>query len=80
MRKIKAPSGLDQSKIPFTQRKAVFSIRFLTVGVPYHSAYLQGAADKVCKEDLANEELWTPAQLSIPVYHTETGTCAFLSS
>jgi hypothetical protein len=37
-------SGLDQSKTPFSQRKPVFSIRFLLIGVPYHSEYLDGAA------------------------------------
>ena len=36
-RKVKAPSGLDQSKVPFSQRKPVFSVRFLVVGVPHHS-------------------------------------------
>jgi fatty acid synthase subunit alpha len=34
LRKIKTPSRLDQSKIPYSKRKAVFSIRFLVVGVP----------------------------------------------
>ena len=38
LRKVRAQSGLDQSKTPFSQRKPVFSIRFLLVGVPYHSA------------------------------------------
>jgi MaoC like domain len=36
---VRARSGLDQSKTPFSQRKPVFSIRFLLVGVPYHSEY-----------------------------------------
>ena len=38
LRKVRAQSGLDQSKTPFSQRKPVFSIKFLLVGVPYHSA------------------------------------------
>ncbi|KAJ7807708.1 hypothetical protein B0H13DRAFT_1669114 [Mycena leptocephala] len=58
LRKVRAPSGLDQSKTPFSQRKAVFSVRFLVVGVPYHSAYLVGATEKLIAEDLAGEELW----------------------
>ena len=77
LRKIKAPPGLDQGKIPYSQRKPVFSIRFLVVGVPYHSQYMAGATDKVM-EDLKNEELWTPADLKIPVYHTESGTYIYL--
>jgi len=32
-----APSGLDQSKVPFSKRKAVFSMRFLYVVFLFHS-------------------------------------------
>ena len=73
LRKIRAPAGLDQSKVPFSQRKPVFSIRFLVVGVPYHSPYLDGVSEKVCTIDLEGEELWTTEDLAIPVYHTENG-------
>jgi fatty acid synthase subunit alpha len=73
LRKVRAPSGLDQSKIPFSQRKPVFSIRFLAVGVPYHSTYLVDAVDKMLKTDLKGEELWKASELAIPVYHTESG-------
>ncbi|GLB40343.1 putative protein with domain of unknown function (DUF1729) [Lyophyllum shimeji] len=73
LRKVRAPSGLDQSKIPFSQRKPVFSVRFLVVGVPYHSDYLSGATEQLVNEDLG-EELWQPQDLKIPVYHTEDGS------
>ncbi|TFY80295.1 hypothetical protein EWM64_g3715 [Hericium alpestre] len=74
LRKVRAPSGLDQSKVPFSQRKPVFGVRFLVVAVPYHSDYLQGATDKVFEEDLKGEELWSPSDLVIPVYNTEDGS------
>ncbi|KAF7374647.1 Fatty acid synthase subunit alpha [Mycena sanguinolenta] len=74
LRKVRAPSGLDQSKTPFSQRKPVFSVRFLVVGVPYHSAYLNGAAEKLIEEDLGGEELWKAEDLKIPVFNTEDGT------
>ncbi|THH15787.1 hypothetical protein EW146_g4747 [Bondarzewia mesenterica] len=74
LRKVRAPSGLDQSKVPFSQRKPVFFVRFLVVGVPYHSEYLRSATEKVYETDLNGEELWTPEQLRIPVYHTEDGS------
>ncbi|KZT29627.1 fatty acid synthase [Neolentinus lepideus HHB14362 ss-1] len=74
LRKVRAPSGLDQSKVPFSQRKAVFSVRFLVVNVPYHSSYLEGVTEKMCAEDLACEELWKGEDLGIPVYHTEDGS------
>ncbi|KAF7311009.1 Fatty acid synthase [Mycena chlorophos] len=73
LRKVRAPSGLDQSKTPFSQRKPVFSVRFLVVGVPYHSAYLAGQTDKVA-EDLKGEELWKADELAIPVFNTEDGS------
>ncbi|KAI0787467.1 fatty acid synthase [Fomes fomentarius] len=73
LRKVRAPSGLDQSKTPFSQRKPVFSVRFLVVGVPYHSKYLEDVADEV-SDDLENQELWTKEDLGIAVYHTENGS------
>ena len=73
LRKIRASSGLDQSKIPFSQRKQVFSVRFLVVGVPYHSEYLAGVAEKVLNEDLKGVELWKSGDLRIPVYNTDDG-------
>ncbi|KAI0077780.1 fatty acid synthase [Panus rudis PR-1116 ss-1] len=73
LRKVRAPSGLDQSKIPFSQRKPVFNVRFLVVNVPYHSEYLSGATDEMFDDDLEGQELWTPADLAIPVFHSETG-------
>ncbi|OJT02257.1 Fatty acid synthase subunit alpha [Trametes pubescens] len=73
LRKVRAPSGLDQSKTPFSQRKPVFSVRFLVVGVPYHSKYLADVADEVI-DDLEGKELWSKEDLAIPVYHTENGS------
>lgn len=72
LRKVRAPNGLDQSKIPFSQRKPVFSVRFLVVGVPYHSEYLNGTTDILIEDDLG-EELWKAQDLKIPVYNTEDG-------
>ncbi|KAF4614083.1 hypothetical protein D9613_007929 [Agrocybe pediades] len=74
LRKVKAAAGADQSKIPFSQRKPVFSVRFLVVGVPYHSAYLSEATQKLLEEDLEGEELWKASDLKIPVFNTEDGS------
>ncbi|KAI0067274.1 fatty acid synthase [Artomyces pyxidatus] len=74
LRKIKAPSGLDQSKVPFSQRKPVFFVRFLVVGVPFHSEHLKEAADKLVVEDLNGEELWKPEDLGMAVFNTEDGS------
>ena len=76
LRKVRAAQGADQSKIPFSQRKPTFFVRFLVVGVPYHSEYLQGATDSVVR-DLGDEELWQTSDLKIPVFNTEDGKLSF---
>jgi len=48
-------------------------MRFLVVGVSFHSQYLQDAANKAIYQDLNGEELWTSEGLRISVYHTENG-------
>jgi fatty acid synthase subunit alpha len=76
LRKIKAESGLDHSKVPFSQRKPVFSIRLLVIGISHHSAYLEGVAEKVLKdlEGRGFGELWKGSDLGVKVHNTEDGT------
>ncbi|KAI5983403.1 hypothetical protein EDD15DRAFT_2390897 [Pisolithus albus] len=74
LRKVRAPSGLDQSKVPYSQRKPAFGVRFLVVNAPYHSSYMAEATDKLCNEDLGGEELWAHDELAIPVFNTEDGS------
>lgn len=73
LRKIRAPAGLDQSKIPFSQRKATFFVRYLGIGAPFHSPYLSTAVDQFLEEDLEGKEMWTAKELQIPVYNTYDG-------
>lgn len=73
LRSVKAPAGLDQSKIPFSKRKMVFTNRFMPINVPYHSPYLQGATEKLCQEDLQGEDLWQASEIQLELYDTETG-------
>ncbi|KKA25346.1 [Acyl-carrier-protein] S-acetyltransferase [Rasamsonia emersonii CBS 393.64] len=71
LRKVKAPTGLDQTRIPFTQRKIRFVNRFLPITAPFHSPYLSFAYDHIL-EDV--EGIKIPANsLMIPVYDTKTG-------
>ncbi|KAI6024835.1 hypothetical protein BKA83DRAFT_685883 [Pisolithus microcarpus] len=74
LRKVRASSGLDQSKVPYSQRKPAFGVRFLVVNAPYHSSYMAEATDKLCNEDLGGEELWAHDELAIPVFNTEDGS------
>ena len=79
LRKVMAPPGLDQGRIPFSKRKAVFNMRFLPVNVPYHSQYLVGQTEKLVQEDLGGE-IWSPSDLSIAIYNTEDGKLPVMST
>ncbi|KAJ5600622.1 Fatty acid synthase subunit beta [Penicillium hetheringtonii] len=71
LRKVKAPTGLDQNRVPFTERKVRFVNRFLPITAPFHSQYLTSAYDRIL-EDLEDVEI--PAKsLVIPVFHTKSG-------
>ena len=71
LRKVKAPTGIDQTRIPFTERKIRFVHRFLPITAPFHSPYL-GEAQELLSEDLKDLELHVD-DLEIPVYNTNTG-------
>ena len=71
LRKVKAPTGLDQTRIPFTERKVRFSSRFLPITSPFHSKYLSDATSHI-GEDLKDIKI-NSKLLGIPVYDTNTG-------
>lgn len=71
LRKVKAPTGLDQTRIPHTQRKVRFANRFLPITAPFHSKYLAEATSLI-DEDLKNIKI-DAESLAIPVYDTNTG-------
>ena len=71
LRKDKAPTGLDQTRIPFTERKVRFVNRFLPITSPFHSVYLKDAYKHIV-EDLKDVEI-SVKELGIPVYNTATG-------
>ncbi|KAI9367410.1 acyl transferase domain-containing protein [Aspergillus egyptiacus] len=71
LRKVKAPTGLDQNRVPYTQRKVRFVNRFLPITAPFHSQYLYSAFDRIM-EDLEDVKI-SPKSLAIAVYGTKTG-------
>ncbi|KAL8728265.1 MAG: hypothetical protein Q9166_005505 [cf. Caloplaca sp. 2 TL-2023] len=71
LRKVKAPTGLDQTRIPFTERKVRFVNRFLPITAPFHSIYLTDAYKQLL-EDLKDLQI-SPQDLGIPVFDTATG-------
>jgi len=71
LRKVKAPTGLDQTRIPYTERKVRFVNRFLPITCPFHSTYL-GEALKHIEDDLKDIKI-SSKSLEISVYSTDTG-------
>ncbi|KAK4705985.1 hypothetical protein P7C70_g226, partial [Phenoliferia sp. Uapishka_3] len=75
LRKGRAPAGKDQSKIPHSKRLPVFSMRFLPIGVPYHSHLLASApAAAISAVSATDSAFWDPASLTFAVFNTEDGT------
>ncbi len=71
LRKVKAPTGLDQTRIPFTERKVRFVNRFLPITAPFHSPYLTDAIHHL-ETDLKDVQIRAD-DLGMPVYDTNTG-------
>ncbi|KAI0021548.1 beta subunit of fatty acid synthase [Xylariomycetidae sp. FL0641] len=71
LRKVKAPTGLDQTRIPYTERKVRFVNRFLPITAPFHSKYLREATTLI-DEDLKDIKI-DVSSLGFAVYNTCTG-------
>ncbi|KAL2153788.1 hypothetical protein VTH82DRAFT_4943 [Thermothelomyces myriococcoides] len=71
LRKVKAPTGLDQTRIPHTERKIRFVNRFLPITAPFHTKYLANTTSLIA-DDLKDVEIDVKS-LGIPVYDTNTG-------
>lgn len=71
LRKVKAPTGLDQNRIPYTERKVRFVNRFLPITAPFHSKYLSEATSAI-DEDLKDISIDVES-LALPVFDTNTG-------
>ena len=73
LRNAKAPSGLEQSRIPYSQRRLKFSSRFLPIHSPFHSNLL-APASAVIMEDFKKSGLeFAQSKMTIPVYDTYNG-------
>lgn len=75
LRNNKAASGLEQSRIPFLERKLKFSNRFLPIFSPFHSHLLNNATDLILDDLANNADLeWEVSDIKIPVYDTFNGS------
>ncbi|CAL9729237.1 fatty acid synthase subunit beta [Monosporozyma unispora] len=73
LRKAKAPAGLDQARIPYSERKLKFSNRFLPITSPFHSHLLTPANDAIL-HDLKSQNIDIKQDdIKIPVYDTFDG-------
>lgn len=68
---MKAPPGLDQSKIVYTQRRPDIEYTFLPISAPFHSHSLSGLTGEVLP--LLRTNSCANLRLGIPLYHTRTG-------
>jgi fatty acid synthase subunit beta, fungi type len=71
LRKVKAPTGLDQARVPHSERKIRFVHRFLPITAPFHSPYL-AEAQKLLAHDLKSVNI-PSSTLTIPMFNTDTG-------
>ena len=74
LRGLKAPSGLNQDRVPFNERKPTFSTRFLPVTAPFHNPLLAAAVDLVVNDLQDNAISLFADDLRIPLYSTVDGT------
>lgn len=71
LRKVKAATGLNQTRIPYTDRKSRFVSCFLPITAPFHSKYLADATELI-NNDLKDITIDSKS-LGIPVFDTNTG-------
>lgn len=78
LRKVKAPAGLEQSRVPYSERKLKFSNRFLPIFAPFHSHLLEEATGLII-DDVQNFNkrddpiIFDTKNLIIPVLDTFNG-------
>lgn len=73
LRKAKAPAGLDQARVPYSERKLKFFNRFLPIVSPFHSHLLEPANALIDKDLAAAGVEFNASDLKIPVYDTFNG-------
>ncbi|KAK1623304.1 acyl transferase domain-containing protein [Colletotrichum phormii] len=71
LRPLRAVSGDDEVRTPFSKRKKQFSCQFLSICAPLHSSHLDAVVEKI-SSDLEGVVMH-PANLFIPVYDTSDG-------
>ncbi|KAI0195914.1 sterigmatocystin biosynthesis fatty acid synthase subunit beta [Astrocystis sublimbata] len=73
LNQVRAADGADQSRIPYSKRKPVIMFQYLPISAPFHSPYLQAAAEEVKSHMAKSSGTATVSSLRIPVFHTKDG-------
>lgn len=66
IRRVNVPQTLDQTRVPFTQRRPMIDVRFLPVSAPYHSSFLEPVEAAVL--DAMKGCRLTGSDIAIPLY------------
>lgn len=73
LRNAKASSGVDQARIPYSERKLRFSNRFLPVTAPFHSHLLVPAHNVIIDDLKKNNIEFNASDIKIAVFDTFDG-------
>ncbi|KAH5709769.1 hypothetical protein HBI18_229780 [Parastagonospora nodorum] len=71
LRRLKAAPEQNQDKTPFSSRRPEFSLQFLPITAPFHTAYFSNTVPVVVAA-LESVQI-CPSSFRVPVYHTHTG-------
>lgn len=71
LRKLKATTDLDQSRILFNERKPVIRHQFLPISAAFHTPYLNVVTTRVL--DALGHQQFSGDELGISLFHTTTG-------
>ena len=71
LRSFNIPKDVDQSRIPYKQRKPAFSHSFLPISAPFHSNYLEDTLEDII-QDVGTTKFST-RRLELPLYSTHSG-------
>ena len=74
LRSVKATAGVDQSRIPYSERKLKVGNRFLPVAAPFHCDLMIPGHALVVKDLERCGLAYVAENLKIPVYDTYSGT------
>lgn len=74
LRKIKHDITVNQSRIPFSDRKSDFTTKYLPVSTPFHSHYLEGAVPLIMKDVEKYNLYFDSLEMLLPVISTDTAS------